>query len=118
MDIISGNYRNRQFFAEFINMIINQLLMRQMRMMLNFQIKIISAEQIPITPNHLPRRIQIIIDNIGRQLAGQASSQANQPLMMLGQQFPINSRPIIKTGQMSNSGQFNQIPITLFILSQ
>ena len=84
----------------------------------DLDIKVLLAEQIMQSRGHLAGLIGLVpVDQIGHQ-ALCAPAQSDQALAMFGEHLQIDPRLVVKTLQVTDTGQLDQVPVALLVLSQ
>lgn len=82
--------------------------------MLQLQVEILSAQNIPVQVRPFQSPLFITGHNQPRDFPSQTGRRADNPLPVLCQQFMVNTRFIVKTICVGNGNQFNQVMIPLF----
>ena len=118
VDVVSGDQRDAQFFGDFYQRVVGDLLVGELRMMLEFQIKIARSEYILIFQSQLFGLGQLAHDGVGRDLALGTGRKRNQAFRVFAQSRAVDPRLVIEAFQVGDRDQFHQIFVAFFVLGQ
>ncbi len=117
VNIIGGNQRSVCLSCQFDHQAVDPIELRNV-VVLQFQVEIARSKSIFVPAENPFCSVQIVVSQCARDFPCQTGRSANQPFSVLCQKLLINAGVVIKTFQLRNRGNFEQVLIAGHVLCQ
>ena len=115
--VVGHHHGNAQLFPQPGQFLVNGRQLLDVLVPLQLQ-EVIFAKQLPVLQYLAPGFIRPSVGNQPGHLRRGAARQANQALVVLIQQFPVNSRAVVEALQVGLGNQLHQVAVAYVVLGQ
>ena len=118
VDVGGADERQAEFFAQFDDPLVDDLLLGDRRVMLQFE-EIVPLAEDPAIHRRDPLRLVVVLgDQRARHLGGEAGREADQPFGIFAQDLVIDTRLVIEALGVREADELDQVLVADLILRQ